>query len=67
MSQNDVAAAPDPISELVSLRAWVLHRAADVEALAELPARKRSREAIRISERMRGAVMATNLVEACKR
>lgn len=57
----------DPISELVSLRAWVLHMASAVEAIGELPARKRGQEASRLAERMRHAISASHLVEACKR
>jgi len=59
--------ASDPISELIALRAYMLHRASDIEAIAELPARKRGPEAFRIAERIRHAVSAPHLVEACKR
>lgn len=58
---------PDLISELIALRAYMLHRASDIEAIAELPARKRGPEACRIAERIRAAVSAPHLVEACKR
>jgi hypothetical protein len=58
---------PDAVTELLSLRAWVLHMASAVEALGELPARKRGPEAERLAERMRHAVSAQHLVDACKR
>ena len=57
----------DPITELVNLRAWMLHRADDIEAVGELPARKRGPEAARIAERIRNAVSAPHLVKACER
>jgi hypothetical protein len=65
MSESDQII--DPITELVRLRAWMLHRAGDIEAIGELPARRRGPEAARIAERIRSAVSATHLVEACKR
>jgi hypothetical protein len=65
--KDDQITAPDPITELISLRAWMLHRSYDIEAIGELPARKRGPEAIRIAERIRNAVSAPHLVEACKR
>lgn len=64
---KDQTAKPDPISELIALRAWMLHRCCDIEAIGELPARKRGPEAARIAERIRAAVSAPHLVEACKR
>ena len=66
MSQ-DKTTKPDPISELICLRAWVLHMASTIEAIGELPARMRGPEAGRIAERMRNTVSASHLVEACKR
>ena len=68
MSQTDnPQTTRDPISELIALRAYMLHRCSDIEAIAELPARKRGPEAYRIAERIRAAVSAPHLVEACKR
>lgn len=58
---------PDPVSELLSFRAWMLHRAGELDAIGELPARKRGPEASRIAERIRSAVSAQHLVEACRR
>lgn len=60
-------AADRAITELLSLRAWVLHMADSIEALGELPARRRGKEAGRLAERMRHAVSAPHLVEACSR
>ena len=57
----------DPVSELLRLRAWVLHRASDVEAVGELPTRQRQAENCRIAERMRAFVSTPSMVEACKR
>jgi hypothetical protein len=65
VSNNEITG--DPISELWALRAYMLHRCADIEAIADLPARKRGPEAYRIAERIRAAVSAGHLVEACKR
>lgn len=65
MAANETTA--DPIAELISLRAWVLRMSHEVEAIGELPSRQRGGEAARIAERMRHAVSAPALVEACKR
>lgn len=67
MTNRSETTRPDPIGELIALRAWMLHRASDIEAIGELPARKRGPEAMRLAERIRSAVSASHLVEACKR
>jgi hypothetical protein len=58
---------PDLVTELIRVRAWVVRLSHEVDGIADLPARRRGKEAARLAERMRDAMMATALVEACKR
>jgi hypothetical protein len=57
----------DQISSVVKLRADVLHIALEIEALDEVPARRRVREARHLADRLKQVVSAHSLVEACKR
>jgi hypothetical protein len=67
MPTDQPTSSVDPITELLNLRAWVLRISYEVDAIGDLPARKRGPEANRIADRMRAKVNTPRMVEACRR
>lgn len=70
-SKTTIGGRPDPVQRLLHLRAVVLRLAHEVDAATDHMTGKgapRARSVVSgVARQLRGAAMATDMVEACKR